>query len=124
MSVSPIVEVTLRLGRTEAADLVTFLIDGQAQQVAWAKARHTTEAERQACLRMASILQSVQAQVEGWEAKPEGGAPDWGAGDVAEAIAVAEPHRAAMDAVAAVDRDLEAEALARALGRHPSGTEL
>lgn len=77
MSTSPIVEVTLRLGRTEAADLVAYLIDGQQIQLAMSRLRHTTEAERDNCLRMASILQSVQAQVEGWEHRPADGAPDW-----------------------------------------------
>jgi hypothetical protein len=73
---------TLNLGDTEFATLITVLQSAEAQAIAWTKALHSTDAEREAAHRQAAICQMAALQLEGIRHVPEGGAPDWSAAPV------------------------------------------
>ena len=67
----------LNLGDTEFATIISVLQTAEAQAMAWFKAKHTTESERQESLRTAAICQAAYLQLEGIVHVPANGAPDW-----------------------------------------------
>lgn len=70
---------TLNLGETEFDTIISVLQTAEAQAMAWVKAKHSTDSEREQSLRTAAICQAAYLQLEGISHVPANGAPDWSA---------------------------------------------
>lgn len=70
----------LTLGDTEFDTVISVLRQAEEQAMAWVRAKHTTESEREQSLRTAAICQAAYLQLEGISHVPANGAPDWSAG--------------------------------------------